>query len=179
MTERSNYIKPKKSAFRVTRLVAPQGAQEAAQLLLFRLRQAAHRPGDGGHMVGQQLPDEFLPFRGEVYEDAASIVLAAPPLDQALLFELVDHRHDVALAGEQFLADGGLNLGAKVKEHLQGAELRTAETPSGSVAGDPRFDRVEGALQLDVGVERLNLGGGALVVGAHGWNSDEFSSSLN
>jgi hypothetical protein len=121
---------------------------------------------------GEDLADQRAPTRGERDHHEAAIVLAAGLRDEPAAHQVTDHHRGVAVTAQQLGAQLALAERPVVQQGLQHAELADGEAGARHHVADARGDRLGGAHELDVGVERGGLGECARVARGHGLNSN-------
>jgi hypothetical protein len=129
----------------------------------------AHEPR---HVPGEDLADQRAPARGERDRHEPAIILAAGLGDEPAAHQVADHHRRVAIAAEQLGAELALAERPVVQQRLQHAELADGEAGARHHVAHAGGDRLGGAHELDVGVERGRLGERARVARGHDLNSN-------
>jgi len=118
-------------------------------------------------VAGEDLGDQPVPWLGQRHHDEAAIVTTPLLLDQPAADEIADHHGGVAVAAQQLRAEIALAERAVMEQGFQHAELADGEPGAGHHAAHAGGHGLGRPHELDVGVERDRLQGGARVARGH------------
>lgn len=112
-------------------------------------------------MVGEDVGDEPAPHHREGHCLITAIILAARALHEAPAEQIAHDHRGVGVAAEELLPEVALAHRAQVEEDVQRGELAERQLLQREVAVGPRRDRLRGADELEVGIERARFVRGA------------------
>jgi hypothetical protein len=143
---------------------------EAAKLRQLAPRQHVHFAHEPRDVAREDAGDQPVPPLGQADRHEPAIVTAPLLRHQATPDEIRDDDRGIAVAAQQLLAEVPLAERTVVQERFQHAELPDGQPRRRHDAAHPGGDRLGGAHELDVGVERRRLRRGARIAGGHSSN---------
>jgi hypothetical protein len=132
----------------------------------------AHLSHQPCHVAGKDLADQPPAPLGQRDRHVAAVVTPAFLRHEIPADEVAHHDGGVAVAAQELLTEVALAERPVMQQRLQHAELSDGEPGRRHDPAHPCGDRLGGAHELDVGVERRRLGPGAGIARRHGSNSN-------
>lgn len=129
-----------------------------AELRLFAQSQRCHLGRDESRVSREYLFDASAAAGRQVDEDRAAVSSLALAADEAALFEVIDQHGDVGAAAKELFGEGALVHRAEVQDRFEDAELADGQMVLLELARFAGLDRVRGANEIDVSVERAGDG---------------------